>query len=65
MAEHRAVAPDEDPVCGMKVDVAEARKKGLARDHAGREYVFCGKGCLLEFGEDPETFLAGGYVAEM
>jgi YHS domain-containing protein len=65
MAEHRTVAPNEDPVCGMTVDVAEARKKGLAREHEGREHVFCGKGCYLEFGDDPETFLAEGFTPSM
>lgn len=65
MAEHRTVAPNEDPVCGMTVDVDEARKKGLARDHKGREYVFCGKGCYLDFGDDPEAFLAEGFTPSM
>ena len=37
MAEHRTIAPDEDPVCGMTVNVEEARKKGLSRDLEGRE----------------------------
>ena len=65
MAEHRTVAPNEDPVCGMTVDVAEARTKRLAREHEGREYVFCGKGCYLEFGDDPEAFLAEGFTPTM
>jgi YHS domain-containing protein len=65
MAEPRTIAPDEDPVCGMTVDIAAARAKGLAREHGGREYVFCGKGCYLEFGDDPETFLAEGYRPSM
>ena len=65
MAEHRTVAPNEDPVCGMTVDAAEARKKGLAREHGGREYVFCGKGCYLEFGDDPEAFLVEGFTPAM
>lgn len=65
MADHRTVAPNEDPVCGMTVDAAGARAKGLATDHEGHEYVFCGKGCLLEFREDPETFLKPGYAASM
>ena len=65
MAEHRTIAPNEDPVCGMTVDVAEARKKGLSRDHEGHEYVFCGKGCYLEFGDDPEAFLAVGFTPSM
>jgi YHS domain-containing protein len=65
MAEHRTVASNEDPVCGMTVEVDDARKKGLATAYQGREYVFCGKGCFLEFRDDPETFLALGYVAQM
>ena len=65
MTEHRTIAPTEDPVCGMTVDVAKARSKDLATTYEGREYVFCGKGCFLEFRDDPETFLAPGYVATM
>jgi YHS domain-containing protein len=65
MAEHRTVAPNEDPVCGMTVDVAQARAKGLATTYEDREYVFCGKGCLLEFGDEPETYLAVGFTPAM
>ncbi len=65
MAEQRTIAPNEDPVCGMTVDIGDARKKGLAREYQGREYVFCGKGCFLEFGDAPETFLAPDYKPEM
>jgi YHS domain-containing protein len=65
MAEHRTIAPTEDPVCGMTVDPEQARAKGLATTYQGREYMFCGKGCFLEFRDDPETFLAPDYVASM
>jgi YHS domain-containing protein len=65
VAETREIAPNEDPVCGMTVEIEAARAKGLAREHDGREYVFCGKGCFLEFGDDPETFLAAGYTPSM
>jgi YHS domain-containing protein len=65
MTDHRAIAPNEDPVCGMTVDVEEARKKGLAQTYEGREYVFCGKGCFLEFRDDPEAFLKAGYAPSM
>ena len=65
MAEHRTVAPSEDPVCGMTVDVEQARAKGLASSYEDREHVFCGKGCFLEFRDDPEAFLKPGYVASM
>ncbi len=63
--EHRTVAADEDPVCGMTADPQGARDKGLASVHDGREYVFCGKGCFLEFRDDPEAFLKPGYTASM
>jgi len=65
MAEHRTVAPNEDPVCGMTVDAAQAQAKGLATTWEGREYVFCGKGCLLEFGDEPETYLAADFTPSM
>ena len=65
MAEHRTIASDEDPVCGMTVDVVQARAKGLASTFEGREYVFCGKGCFLEFGDDPEAFLALAFTPTM
>jgi YHS domain-containing protein len=57
MNDIRHIQPDEDPVCGMHVDIAVARAKGLALVHEGREFVFCGKGCLLEFRDDPSTYL--------
>ncbi|HEX3264693.1 MAG TPA: YHS domain-containing protein [Candidatus Limnocylindrales bacterium] len=65
MTDNRSIAPDEDPVCGMHVDPAAAREKGLIIDHEGREYVFCGKGCLLEFSDDPRHYLDPGYVPAM
>ena len=65
MAEHRTVATNEDAVCGMTVDPEQARAKGLAFTYEDREYVFCGKGCLLEFKDDPEAFLKPGFVASM
>jgi Cu+-exporting ATPase len=65
MADRRPIAPNEDPVCGMTPDPDTARAKGLVTEHDGREYVFCGKGCLLEFKDDPEQFLAAGYTPSM
>jgi YHS domain-containing protein len=65
MAEQRTVAPNEDPVCGMTVDPETARAKGLSTIHDGHEYVFCGKGCLLEFRDDPDTHLAKDYSPTM
>jgi len=65
MAEHRTIAPNEDPVCGMTPDPAQAIAKGLTTTYEDRQYVFCGKGCLLEFGEDPEKYLAADYTPTM
>jgi Cu+-exporting ATPase len=65
VTEHRTVAPNEDPVCGMTPDPEQARAKGLVTTYEGREYVFCGKGCLLEFKDDPEMYLAKGYAPAM
>jgi YHS domain-containing protein len=54
-----------DPVCGMTVDVVGARDKGLHVDHDGTAYYFCGKGCKLEFGDDPAKYLDPSYVPSM
>src|SRR5260370_7504901 len=52
----------KDPVCGMKVVQEKAAAK---RDHAGKTYYFCSKGCAERFSNDPETFLAAPGTAEM
>jgi YHS domain-containing protein len=57
--------PVKDPVCGMSVDLDAAREKGLVAEHAGTEYGFCGKGCLLDFRDDPERFFRPDYVPSM
>jgi YHS domain-containing protein len=65
MTEQRPIAPTEDPVCGMTVDPAQARQKGLTLTHEGTEYAFCGKGCLLEFRDEPAKYLDAGYTPSM
>ena len=65
MSETRPVETDEDPVCGMRVDPGTARARGLTLVHDGREYVFCGKGYLLEFKDNPESFLDPGHLPSM
>ena len=54
-----------DPVCGMTVDPSVAAERGLAAEHDGTTYYFCGKGCLLDFQEEPGRFLDAGYVPHM
>jgi xanthine dehydrogenase accessory factor len=44
-----------DPVCGMTVDVADARYRTV---HEGQTYYFCSAGCLESFEEDPARYLA-------
>jgi YHS domain-containing protein len=65
MPEQRNIAPTEDPVCGMTVDPDTARAKGLSVVRDGREYLFCGKGCLLEFRDAPQIYLSEGYSPSM
>jgi P-type Cu+ transporter len=46
----------------MDVDTATSE---LKVEHGGRTYWFCGKGCLLEFRDDPERFLDPDYQPSM
>lgn len=52
-----------DPVCGM--EVSRKHPGGGTFDYKGVTYYFCGRGCRLEFTEDPEGFLSGSRKAEM
>lgn len=54
-----------DPVCGMEVSPEAATAKGLSREHDGETYYFCGRGCFLDFGDDPGTYLDPGYQPHM
>jgi YHS domain-containing protein len=54
-----------DPVCGMSVDVEAATGKGLHFTHVGTDYYFCGRGCRLDFEEDPGRYLDPSYVPSM
>ena len=49
----------------MTVDPDEARQQGLTITFGGVEYAFCGKGCLLEFRDDPVKYLDSGYTPSM
>ena len=57
--------PVVDPVCGMSVRLDGARQQGLTFVHAGIEYGFCGRGCRLEFEDDPATYLARDHIPAM
>jgi len=51
-----------DPVCGMEVETDDAP---YTTEYEGTTYYFCGKGCLLDFKEDPQKFLAPDYQPGM
>lgn len=66
--DHHGEAADTrtiDPVCGMTVDPAVAEANGLHVSYNGVDHLFCGKGCKLEFGDDPERFLDPSYIPSM
>jgi YHS domain-containing protein len=65
MTDQRTIEPTEDPVCGMTVDVDQARQKGLTYELDGHEYAFCGKGCLLDFKDDPQRYVDPAYQPSM
>ena len=51
-----------DPVCGMTVDTTTSQ---LSLMHDAKVYWFCGRGCLLEFRDDPGKYLDPAYVPSM
>jgi Cu+-exporting ATPase len=55
----------KDPVCGMDVNPEIATAQGLTSEHAGTSYYFCGKGCKLDFDEDPKKYFDPDYVPSM
>lgn len=63
--ERQRVAGVIDPVCGMTVEPEAARAKGLHSSLNGADYFFCGRGCKLEFDDDPQRYLDPSYVPSM
>ncbi len=55
----------KDPVCGMDVTPEVAEAQGLVADHDGQEYYFCGRGCMLDFQDDPARVLDPSYQPHM
>jgi P-type Cu+ transporter len=54
-----------DPVCGMQVEPVQAAAKELTAEYNGETYYFCGKGCMLDFKDDPEPYFAPDYKPSM
>ncbi len=55
----------KDPVCGMEVNVEVARAQGLTSEHEGVMYYFCGRGCKLDFEDEPARFFDPSYTPSM
>jgi P-type Cu+ transporter len=55
----------KDPVCGMDVNPEVATALGLRSEHEGSTYYFCGRGCKLDFDEDPGKYFDPDYVPKM
>jgi YHS domain-containing protein len=60
--EDPSMATATDPVCGMDVDTTTSQ---LSLEHDGTTYWFCGKGCMLEFQDDPDKYLDPDYKPSM
>ncbi len=54
-----------DPVCGMEVNREIASAQELTTEYEGTTYYFCGKGCKLDFDENPSKFFEAGYQPSM
>ena len=50
---HNTNAVATDPVCGMKVDLANSRH---VLEHEGMRHAFCSAGCLAKFKADPGKY---------
>ena len=55
----------KDPVCGMEVNPEVAAAQSLSAEHEGETYYFCGRGCLLDFTDDPARVFEAGYEPHM
>lgn len=55
----------KDPVCGMEVNPEVASAQGLSSEYEGRTYYFCGKGCKLDFDDEPAKFFDPSYTPSM
>ncbi len=51
-----------DPVCGMKVDLAEHGDSLHRLKYNGEDYYFCSPFCTAAFLEDPERYTHGNNV---
>ena len=52
-------AEARDPVCGMKVNMANAKHK---TEYSGQDYFFCCAGCKQSFEREPGRYLAAKHI---
>ena len=65
MTDLNILPPATDPVCGMDVNREIAAAQGLTSQHEGETYFFCGKGCKLDFDDEPAKFFDTSYTPSM
>ena len=65
MNELNMVPPATDPVCGMAVNREIAAAQALTAVYESETYFFCGKGCKLDFDDDPAKFFDPSYKPSM
>jgi YHS domain-containing protein len=65
MNELNMISPATDPVCGMEVNREIASAQGLTSEYNAETYFFCGKGCKLDFDENPSKFFEPSYRPSM
>ncbi len=64
MAASGMLGPQEkDPVCGMPVSPAQARRTGHVSEREGQVHFFCSEPCRLEFDKRPVHHVSEGVVA--
>jgi YHS domain-containing protein len=49
----------------MEVNPEIATAQGLRSEHEGETYFFCGRGCKLDFDENPGRYFDPDYVPSM
>jgi YHS domain-containing protein len=49
----------------MTVDIERATADGRVSEHNGMTWYFCGKGCQLEFHDDPDKYFDPNYTPSM
>ena len=54
-----------DMIAAYDADMADTETSLLSYEYEGTTYWFCGKGCLLEFKDDPDKYLAEDYQPSM